>query len=92
MPPLDRQVRAFLADHREIHTVFVAARASAEFARDPANGAREALRSLPKSVRRIYVLRATPEAPRIGGGCVDRRRRARVTIGSTSAQCRAARR
>ena len=41
--------------------MFVAARASADFARDPAEGAREALRSLPKSVRRIYVMRATPE-------------------------------
>ena len=76
---------AFLADHREIHTVFVAARASAQFARDPANGAREALRSLPKSVRRIYVLRATPETPGSEAACVDRRRRARVTIGSTCA-------
>ena len=76
---------AFLAEHEEIHTVFVAARASAEFARDPANGAREALRSLPKSVRRIYVLRATPETFGSEAGCVDRRRRARVTIGSTCA-------
>ena len=79
------QVRAFLAGHREVHTVFVAARASAEFERDAANGAREALRSLPKSVRRIYVLRATPETLGSEAPCVDRRRRARVTIGSTCA-------
>jgi hypothetical protein len=54
------QIRSFLADHKEVHTVFVAARASADFTRDAAEGAREALRSLPKSVRRFYVLRATP--------------------------------
>src|SRR4029453_18035346 len=54
------QVRRFLADHKEIHTVFVAARASADFVRDPGEGAREALRVLPKSVRRISARRGPP--------------------------------
>ena len=67
------QIRSFLAEHKEVHTVFVAARASADFARDPAEGAREALRSLPKSVRRIYVLRATPETFGPEAGCVTRK-------------------
>ena len=55
------QIRRFLAEHKHVHTVFVAARASADFTRDPGEGARAALRSLPKNIRRIYVLRATPE-------------------------------
>ena len=79
------QVRDFLADHREIHTVFVAARASVDFEGDAAAGAREALRSLPASVRRIYVLRATPEAAEPEATCVDRRLRAGATIGSVCA-------
>jgi hypothetical protein len=79
------QIRAFLADHKEIHTVFVAARASASFVRDPAEGAREALRALPKSVRRIYVLRATPETESPENSCVSRRLRAKQTIGTTCA-------
>ena len=83
------QVRRFLGDNREIHTVFVAARASADFARDPAEGAREALRALPKSVRRIYVLRATPETFGPESGCVSRRLRAKVTIGTSCALPRA---
>jgi SGNH domain-containing protein len=83
------QVRRFLADHREIHTVFVAARASADFARDPAEGARQALRALPKSVRRIYVLRATPETFGPESGCVSRRLRAKQTIGTSCALPRA---
>jgi hypothetical protein len=70
------QIRRFLGEHREIHTVFVAARASADFARDPAEGARQALRALPKSVRRIYVLRATPETFGAENGCVTGRLRA----------------
>jgi hypothetical protein len=83
------QVRTFFADRPEIHTVFVAARASADFARDPAEGAREALRSLPKSVRRIYVIRATPETQRSEATCVNRRLRAHATIGSACALQRA---
>ncbi len=69
--------------------MFVAARASADFARDPAEGAREALRALPKSVRRIYVLRATPETFGPESGCVSRRLRAKVTIGTSCALPRA---
>jgi hypothetical protein len=83
------QIRTFLAERPEIHTVFVAARASADFARDPAAGAREALRSLPKSVRRIYVMRATPETQRSEATCVNRRLRAHATIGSACALERA---
>ncbi|MDA0171565.1 SGNH hydrolase domain-containing protein [Solirubrobacter taibaiensis] len=79
------QVRDFLVDHREIHTVFVAARASVDFEGDPVTGAREALRSLPASIRRIYVLRATPEAVEPETTCVDRRLRAGATIGSVCA-------
>ena len=51
---------------------------SADFTRDAGDGAREALRSLPKSVRRIYVLRATPETLRPRRpACVNRRLRAK---------------
>jgi hypothetical protein len=71
------QVRRFLADRPQIHTVFVAARASADFKRDAADGAREALRELPKSVRRIYVFRATPETFGDEAACVNRRLRAK---------------
>jgi len=67
----------------------VAARASAEFTRDPAEGAREALRALPGNVRRIYVLRATPETFGPENGCVSRRLRAKLTIGTTCALPRA---
>ena len=77
------QIRSFFAGRPEIHTVFVAARASADFIRDPADGAREALRSLPKSVRRIYVIRATPETQDFEARCVNRRLRAHAAIGST---------
>ena len=38
------QIRDFLADHREVHTVFVAARASVDFEGDADAGAREAIR------------------------------------------------
>ncbi len=79
------QIRDFLADHREVHTVFVAARASVDFEGDADAGAREAIRSLPASVRRIYVLRATPEAAEPEAACVDRRLRAGATIGSVCA-------
>ncbi|MDA0162790.1 SGNH hydrolase domain-containing protein [Solirubrobacter ginsenosidimutans] len=83
------QLRQFLADHHEIHTVFVAARASADFTRDPAEGAREALRALPSSVRRIFVIRATPETFGPENGCVSRRLRAKLSIGTTCALPRA---
>jgi hypothetical protein len=83
------QIRQFLADHKEVHTVFVAARASADFTRDAGDGAREALRALPKSVRRIYVLRATPETFGPETGCVSRRLRAKATIGTACALPRA---
>jgi hypothetical protein len=83
------QIRRWFADHKEIHTVFVAARASADFTRDAGEGAREALRALPKSVRRIYVLRATPETFGPENGCVSRRLRAKQTIGTTCALPRA---
>jgi hypothetical protein len=83
------QVRRFFADHREIHTVYVAARASANFTRDSREGAREALRALPSSVRRIYVLRATPETQGHENGCVSRLLRAKRTIGTSCALDRA---
>jgi SGNH domain (fused to AT3 domains) len=83
------QLRQFLADHREIRTVFVVARASADFTRDPAEGARQALRALPSSVRRIYAIRATPETFGPENGCVSRRLRAKVTIGTACALPRA---
>ena len=69
--------------------MFVAARASADFTRDPAEGARQALRALPKSVRRIYVARATPETFGPENGCVNRRLRAKRTIGTACALPRA---
>jgi len=84
------QIRSFLAEHEEVHTVFVAARASADFARDPAEGARRALRALPKNIRRVYVLRATPETFGPENGCVSRRLRAKQTIGTSCALPRAA--
>ena len=80
---------SFLAEHEEVHTVFVAARASADFARDPAEGARRALRALPKNIRRVYVLRATPETFGPENGCVSRRLRAKQTIGTSCALPRA---
>ena len=83
------QVRTFLAERPEIHTVFVAARGSADYTRDPAVGAREALRSLPKSVRRIYVMRATPETQRSEATCVNRRLRAHAAIGARCGLSRA---
>ena len=64
-------------------------RASADFTRDPREGARAALRSLPKNIRRIYVMRATPETFGAESPCVSRRLRAKRTIGSTCALPRA---
>src|SRR3954451_22191200 len=51
---------AWLRQHPEVHTVFVSAHDTAQFAGDPMAGYRAAWQSLPASVRRIYVLRDTP--------------------------------
>ena len=58
--------------------MFVAARASADFTRDPGEGAARRCAALPKSVRRIYVLRATPETFGPENACVSRRLRAQA--------------
>jgi len=58
------QIRRFLAEQKHVHTVFVAARASADFTRDPREGARAALRSLPKNIRRTTPIAITSEYTR----------------------------
>ena len=72
----DHEIHGFFAQHPELHTVFVSARARAQFAGDPVSGYQSAWRALPKTVRRIYVLRDTPETLRPDeAACVDRRLR-----------------
>ena len=83
--------RAWLADHPEVHTVFVSANDLSQFAGDAAAGYRSAWHSLPTSVKRIYVLRDTPS--QVGpetSACVERLLHARQAIGSRCAEPRAA--
>jgi len=65
------QLRVWFRRHPEVTTVFVAAHAGAKYDRPPAAGYRSAWRGLPKSVRRVFVLRDTPSIGR-QGRCVQR--------------------
>ena len=86
----NREVVAWLERHPEIHTVFVSAHAAAQFARDPVAGYRAAWQSLPASVRRIYVLRETPQRVHVETvSCVEQLRRAHEPIGTRCAEPRA---
>jgi hypothetical protein len=82
--------RGWLAQHPEVHTVFVSANDLSLFAGDAVSGYQSAWQSLPKSVRRIYVIRDTPS--RVGSEtstCVERLLHARRAIGSRCAEPRA---
>ena len=83
--------REWLADHPDVHTVFVSANDLSQFAGDAVAGYRSAWQSLAASVRRIYVIRDTPS--RVGpetSACVERLLRARQAIGSRCAEPRGA--
>ena len=82
--------RAWLADHPEVHTVFVSANDMSQFAGDAVAGYRSAWQSLPASVRNIDVLRDTPSRVSLETStCVERLLRARHAIGSRCAEPRA---
>jgi len=82
--------RAWLAEHPEVHTVFVSANDMSQFAGDAVAGYRSAWRSLPTSVGRVYVLRDTPSRVSLETStCVERLLRARHAIGSRCAEPRA---
>ena len=81
--------REWLAEHPEVHTVFVSAHDLSQFAGDAVAGYRSAWQSLATSVRSIYVLHDTPS--RVNpetGTCVERLLRARQAIGSRCAEPR----
>jgi hypothetical protein len=81
--------REWLGAHPEVGTVFVSANDMSQFAGDAVAGYRSAWRSLPPSVRTIYVLRDTPS--RVSpdtSTCVERLLRARASIGSRCAEPR----
>jgi hypothetical protein len=81
--------RAWLADHPEVHTVFVSAHDLSLFAGDAVAGYRSAWQSLAPSVGRIYVLRDTPSRVSTDTStCVERLLRARHAIGSRCAEPR----
>ena len=82
-------VQRWLGAHPEVHTVFVSAHAKTVYAGDAAAGFRDAWRSLPDSVRRVYVLRDTPRAVRPEAECVSRLARRKRPVGSHCAQPRA---
>jgi SGNH domain (fused to AT3 domains) len=86
----NHDVVEWLASHPEVQTVFVSAHDTVQFAGDPVAGYRAAWRSLPASVRRIYVLRDTPHRVSLGTvACVERLLRAHQPIASRCAEPRA---
>jgi hypothetical protein len=83
-----KAVRAWFADHPEVHTIFVSANVDSHFDGDAVSGFRAAWRGLPKSVRRIYVIRDTPKIVRPQAGCVNELIRAKKSVGFQCAQSR----
>jgi hypothetical protein len=84
-----RGVRAWLAAHPEVHTLFVSAHATTRYGSDPVAGFRLAWRRLPASVRHVYVLRDVPGAVNDEADCVSRRARRRQAAGAACSQPRA---
>jgi hypothetical protein len=68
----NRHVREWLTRHPEVHTVFVAANARTHYRQPgPAEaGFRGALAHLPRTVRRVFILRDTPSISSPQVGCV----------------------
>jgi hypothetical protein len=85
-----RGVRQWLAANPSVHTLFVSAHATTRYAGDPVAGFRAAWRSLPASVKRVYVLRDVPRAVNDEAGCVSRLARRKRPLGSRCAQPRPA--
>jgi hypothetical protein len=82
----NREVREWLSRHRTVRTVFVSEDAYAQFAGGAVAGYRAAWRALPRSVRRIFVLRDTPTSTAGQADCVRRLLRAHRPIGARCAQ------
>jgi hypothetical protein len=85
----NRELAVWFAHHPEVQTVFVSENAYTRFAGDAVAGYRAAWRSLPASVRHVYVLRDTPIIVRPQAGCVVRLLHARRPIGRRCSQPRA---
>src|SRR4051794_4744650 len=83
-----KAVRAWFADHPEVHTIFVSANVDSHFNGDPVAGFRAAWRGLPKSVRRIFVIRDTPKIVKPQAGCVNELIKAKKSVGFRCAQSR----
>jgi hypothetical protein len=83
-----RQVRRWFTRHPEVRTVFVSEDAHTTFGGDAVGGYRSAWHSLPRSVRRIFVLRDTPGATQPQAACIRHLLRAHRPIGTRCAQPR----
>ncbi|HEU4976426.1 MAG TPA: SGNH hydrolase domain-containing protein [Baekduia sp.] len=84
------EVLTWLRRHPEIHTLFVSDHATVRVRRDAVRGYQAAWSRVPRSVRRIVVLRDTPDVPRRQAVCVRQRLRAGLPAGIACAQARAA--
>jgi SGNH domain (fused to AT3 domains) len=73
----NREARQWFRDHPEVHTVFVSAHRGASFEGDAVAGYRAGWHALPRSVRRIYVLRDTPRVAVLQTDCVTQMLRAK---------------
>jgi len=77
----NRELKAYLHSHAEITTLFLSARASAEFVRargrsnfeTQVHGHMSLWRSLPPTIRHVVVLRDTPRSSAASALCVQRR-------------------
>jgi len=83
------ELMRWLKRHPEVHTVFVSSNQIAPFVTDAIAGYRAAWRALPRTIRRIYVLRDTPrqfdpDTPT----CVERLLRVQSEIGAGCAETR----
>jgi hypothetical protein len=65
------QLRAWFGAHPEVQTVFISSHAGAKTKGSTAAGYRNALRALPSSVKRVYLIRDTPYLKPYSG-CVGR--------------------
>ena len=79
----------WLADHPAVHMIFVSADARTEYRGSAVDGFRAALRAIPRSVRRIFVLRDTPRIVGPQAGCVDNAVARHRPAGALCAQSRA---
>ncbi len=84
----NHEVLRWFKIHPEVRTVVVSNHAAARFSSDPEAGYRAAWRALPPSVRRIIVLRDTPQNTYAQPDCVTNLLRAHRRIGLNCAEPR----